>query len=113
MPTMPDTRYLRYRSGSPRASFLDDLFSVGSLFFEILEGQQPYEDIESDEVKNRIQSSEFPPLDALQPGYFAPVVGKCWNILYDSIRDLQVDINSGCNPTLKGMLLGQDSKTVD
>ena len=113
VPTMPDTRYSRYRSGSPRASFLDDLFSVGSLFFEILEGQQPYEDIESDEVKNRIQSSEFPPLDALQPGYFAPVVGKCWNILYDSIRDLQVDINSGCNPTSKGMLLGQDSKTGD
>jgi serine/threonine protein kinase len=108
--SVPETRYSRYRRGSPRASFLDDLFSVGSLFFEILEGRQPYDEIESDEVENRIESSIFPPLDALEPDYFAAIIGKCWKIQYSSVEDLQVDLNSGSDPTSKGVILGQDLK---
>ena len=90
---VPETRYSRYCLGSSHACFLDDLFAVGSLFYEIFQGTQPYEDIESPEVHKRFDSLVFPPLNCMQPDYFARVVGKCWNAEYKSIADLQIDLN--------------------
>lgn len=90
---VPETRYSRYCLGSSHVCFLDDLFAVGSLFYEILQGTQPYEDVESTEVHKRFESFVFPPLNCMRPDYFAEVVEKCWNTGYNSIVELQIDLN--------------------
>jgi serine/threonine protein kinase len=90
---VPEIRYARNHLGPSHASFQDDLFSVGSLFYEILTGTQPYQDIESTEVYKRFESLEFPPLDCMQPEYFAEVISKCWNSKYNAVDELQVDLN--------------------
>jgi len=90
---MPEERYTKYRRGRVYARVQDDLFAVGSLFYEIMEGSQPYQDIKSPEVRRRFNSLVFPPLDHMQPDYLARVVRKCWNEEYNSISELQVDLN--------------------
>jgi hypothetical protein len=40
---MLDERYVQYRRGHVTTRVQDDLFAVGSLFYEILEGSQPYQ----------------------------------------------------------------------
>jgi len=90
---MPEERYVNYRRGPVYARVQDDLFAVGSLFYEVLEGSQPYQDIKSPEVRRRFNSLLFPPLNRMEPDYLARVVWKCWNEVYNSISELQVDLN--------------------
>jgi serine/threonine protein kinase len=91
---VPDTGYTRHPSGMCNACLIDDLFALGSLFYEILNGVRPYADVESDEVQDRFESGVFPPLNCLQPQYFAGVINKCWNAEYNSILELQEELNS-------------------
>ena len=90
---MPEERYVKYRHGRIYARVQDDLFTVGSLFYEILEGNQPYQRVESPEVRRLFNSLVFPPLNHMQPDYLARVIRKCWNEEYNSISELQVDLN--------------------
>jgi serine/threonine protein kinase len=89
---VPETRYTRHPLGPSHASFLDDIFSIGSLFYEILEGIQPYEDIKSSDVRKRFDSLVLPSFSRQQPSYLARAIGKCWRGEYKSITDLQSDL---------------------
>jgi serine/threonine protein kinase len=89
---VPEIRYARNHLPSSHACFADDLFSVGSLFYEILTGAQPFQDIESTEVHKRFESLQFPPLGCIQPEYFAEVISNCWNAKYIVVGELQVDL---------------------
>ena len=96
---VPETRYSRCCLGPSHAHFRDDIFGVGSLFYEILRGVQPYQDVESAEVHKLFESLVFPPLDCMRPDYFAEVIEKCWHTGYNSAADLQNDLNRfpSCN----------------
>jgi serine/threonine protein kinase len=91
---VPEAGYSRHSRGASHACPTDDLFALGSLFYEILNGTRPYADIESDEVPDRFESGVFPPLNCIQPEYFAGVINKCWNAVYNSILELQEELNS-------------------
>jgi len=91
---VPDTGYTRHPRGMCLARPTDDLFALGSLFYEILNGARPYADVESDEVQVKFESGVFAPLNCIQPGYFAGVINKCWNAQYNSVLELQEELNS-------------------
>lgn len=88
----PEARYCRgrplYESDS---CVLDDLFGLGSLFYEVLTGYLPYKDTGTSEVIKRFAARIFPSLKCIRPGEFAEVINNCWNERYESIIDLQND----------------------
>ena len=86
---MAETRYNRYREG--RDVFVtDDLFAIGCLFFEILTGKRPYDDVESVAVERRFQDRVFPSLDGIDSD-FARIIDKCWNERYSNVEEIQWD----------------------
>lgn len=76
------------------ATVLDDIFSVGSLVFEILTGSLPYVDTETSEVGRRFQAHVFPPTNEVQPTIFANIIEKCWNEKYRSISSVRDDLDA-------------------
>lgn len=88
----PEPRYCR---GRPLSEFnscvLDDLFGLGSLFYEILTGDLPYKDTGSSEVFKRFAAHIFPSLKCIPTEEFAEIIHKCWNEKYQSIVELQND----------------------
>jgi len=63
------------------------------LLYEILTGARPYADVESAEVQDRFESAVFPPMNYIQLKYFAGVINICWNAEYNSILELQEELN--------------------
>jgi hypothetical protein len=97
-----ETRYERRSSSRyTEATPNDDLFAVGSLFFEILSRRRPYDDIDSGTVEWRYKNNEFPFLDSIDQNY-ARIVDKCWNDRYSSIQDIEYEL-----PPLVGMMDGK------
>jgi len=92
----PEPRYSRYREyveGSVmEGSVLDDLFSMGSLFYEVLTGNTPYKELDSDEVSDLYQEHIFPSVDDIQPQGYGEITSKCWNEKYESILEMQADL---------------------
>jgi serine/threonine protein kinase len=87
-----ETRYNRCRVVEDRkACVADDIFALGSLFFEILTGKPPYDDLDSTSVENRYEDGAFPALDGISPEY-ARIIDHCWNNQYISILEIGVDI---------------------
>ena len=88
-----ETRYCRVSLFSEGQScVLDDLFSMGSLFYEILLGSRPYEDSGSTEVLKKYKARMFPSLEIVKPESYGNVISKCWNEQYQAISDLQNDL---------------------
>jgi serine/threonine protein kinase len=71
----------------------DDLFSLGCLFYEILTGNMPYKDFDSDKVWDLYKDGVYPALDDVRPQAFAEVIRQCWNVEYPSISALQRDLH--------------------
>ena len=91
----PEIRYSRPRPGSQlEATVLDDIFSVGSLLYEILTGSLPYADTETIEVDRWFQAHVFPPTEDVRPMIFADIIEKCWNEKYQSISSIQDDLGA-------------------
>jgi serine/threonine protein kinase len=89
-----ETRYCRVsESHQGKACILDDLFSVGSLFYEILScSGPPYKDRSSSEVLRRFGKHDFPSLENIRPEPYATIIHNCWSEQYQSISDLQTDL---------------------
>jgi serine/threonine protein kinase len=88
-----ETRYNRCRPVEGReACVADDIFAIGSLFFEILTGKPPYDDLDSTSVENLYENGVFPPLDGISPEY-AKIIDHCWTNHYTSIRDIEEDVS--------------------
>ena len=71
---------------------LDDLFALGSLFYDTLTGKKPYWDLEDNERIRKFKLHEYPSLKDIHPESFAKVIEKCWNKKYETILDLQRDL---------------------
>ena len=88
----PEPRYSRARPLSESDScFLDDLFGLGSLFYEILTGNLPFKDRGTSEVFRRFAAHIFPSVECIRPEHFAGVIVNCWNEKYRSISELEND----------------------
>jgi serine/threonine protein kinase len=88
-----ETRY--ERSSATRfteAVVQDDLFALGSLFFEILSGKRPYEEVNSCTVERRYQEGEFACLDGIQEREWARIIDKCWKEEYACIDEVQDEL---------------------
>lgn len=88
-----ETRYCRVSESHQGTScVLDDLFSIGSLFYEILSCSPPYNDYDSIEVLRRFGIHDFPSLDNIQPEIYAKIIHNCWSDYYQSVSDLRTDL---------------------
>jgi serine/threonine protein kinase len=88
-----DTRYCRViESHQGKSCVLDDLFSIGSLFYEILSCSPPYKDYDSLEVLRRFGIHDFPSLDDVQPEVYANIIRNCWTDQYQSVSELRSDL---------------------
>jgi serine/threonine protein kinase len=91
-----ETRYCRVsESHQGRSCVLDDLFSIGSLFYEILSCSPPYEDYDSIEVLRRFRILDFPSLDNIHPESYADIIRNCWIGRYKCISDLRNNLQPG------------------
>jgi hypothetical protein len=94
-----DVRYTRQRlddkADTPlNSTYLDDIFALGSLYYELLLGKPPYHDLEPSEVINNYRARVFPALDEVQPTIFANIISKCWNEKYETAADVVKDTPS-------------------
>ena len=74
-----------------KASFIEDIFAIGGLSFEIISGKPPYEELDRSEVSMHYRNKVFPSLDRFDPDY-ARIIHNCWNERYSSIRALENDL---------------------
>lgn len=89
---LAETRYNRYRDWEEtKPSVLDDLFAIGSLFYEILTGKRPYDDVDSMTVEQQYQDGMFPDLNGMD-FHHARIINNCWNEKYSSIKEVQIDL---------------------
>jgi serine/threonine protein kinase len=88
-----ETRYCRFRPLTENDTmFMDDLFAIGSLLYEILTGNRPYANLDSVDVEARYKSRDFPETDDIQLYGHALVIRNCWNEYYRDIRHLEQDL---------------------
>lgn len=67
-----------------------EIFALGSTFYEILTGKNPFEGYLGVEAENAIRNSEFPSLDHLPA--LESVILKCWRHDYKTVDDLVQDL---------------------
>ena len=78
-----------------KASAQADIFAIGSVYYTLLRGHEPYE-LESwgEEhgviVMERFQKKEFP---SLSESCADAVIRKCWNGAYQSMRELLMEFD--------------------
>jgi serine/threonine protein kinase len=67
-----------------------DLFAFGSVLYEIMTGQAPYNGLTDEEIRTRYSKGEFPNTEFLQA--IGSIIRKCWQDRYNGcetvIRDL-------------------------
>ncbi|KAI9843965.1 MAG: hypothetical protein M1837_006006 [Sclerophora amabilis] len=70
----------------------NEIFALGSTFFEIMTGKRPYPDLEEHVVENAYREGKFPELDSLEWG--STVIDKCWRGGYNSMDFLVEDVQA-------------------
>ena len=79
-----------------------DIFALGSTFYYILQGHEPFPDMDSfnneEQIEARFASHQFPEMDSLLMNY---VTHKCWTGEYDSAEAVLQDLGSD-NPVHLG-----------
>ncbi|TPX14918.1 uncharacterized protein E0L32_005027 [Thyridium curvatum] len=75
-----------------QSSVLTDLFALGSTIYEIMTTQQPYEDLDEEEVEARYIHGDFPGVEGVVCG---DIINKCWTqqyaaatAVYNSIEEI-------------------------
>jgi len=76
-----------------KATFMYDLFCMGALFYEIIVGKPPFDDLNRAEVVERFKQQTLPSLDAIEHTY-ATIIANCWNDKYSSFQELEADLPS-------------------
>jgi len=64
---------------------------MGALFYEIIVGKPPFDDLNRAEVVERFKQQTLPSLDAIEHTY-ATIIANCWNDKYSSFQELEADL---------------------
>ena len=72
-------------------TFQYDLFCMGALFYEIILGKPPYENIDRAEVLERYRELAFPDIADIA-GSYAAIIENCWYDKYSFIQELEADL---------------------
>ncbi|KAM5357066.1 hypothetical protein ACJZ2D_016647 [Fusarium nematophilum] len=71
---------VRYQSRAWNQGYIptqaDDIFSLGSVLYFIMRGEEPYSNLDEDEVERRFENLDFPASDHLGCG---TVIRNCWS----------------------------------
>lgn len=70
-----------------------EIFALGSTFYEILTGKNPFEGYASVEIEKAIRDSDFPKLDHLPA--LRTVISKCWKGGYRTVDELLLEVKQG------------------
>lgn len=93
MDGMAETRYNRCPLVEGRKPCLaDDIFAIGSLFFEVHSGKRPYDDRNSASVEDLYSAGVFPTLDGISSPY-AAIIRGCWYNEYTCVRDIERELD--------------------
>ena len=91
--SVENTKSFMPRVNSNYADWKTDIFALGSAFYYIMEGQEPYPDLDPDlheeQIIERFTSSQFPTIE------YSPmnrVMYKCWAGEYDSVDAVSQDL---------------------
>ena len=80
-----------------------DIFALGSAFYYIMEGHEPFPDLDShldeEQIEARFKAHEFP---EVQPLLMSRVIHKCWPGQYDSAEMVLQDLRSDDMCTMAG-----------
>ncbi|KAE8440514.1 hypothetical protein EG329_007411 [Mollisiaceae sp. DMI_Dod_QoI] len=71
------------------ATFQDDLFSLGSVLYELSEGSVPYALLKDKDVVRLYSVKKFPPVGNLPMG---KIIANCWNESYQSADEVLLDL---------------------
>lgn len=78
-----------------------DAFALGSVYYTIMTGSFPYQDISDGEIEARFKEGRFPDTETLGP--FGLIIRKCWQVEYEDIVDVYTDLDE----TEPNMLIGR------
>jgi len=74
-----------------------DIFSFGSVLFEIFTLRPPYAELTLDEIIANYESAVFPHIPNHVPEAIALVICKCWHLKYQSSQALLDDMHAAYN----------------
>jgi hypothetical protein len=85
---LENTRFFlpRSRGDELPCSVITDLFALGSSIYEIVTGEQPYVNLEDEEVEARYKRQEFPIVDGMSCG---GIIKKCWMGEFNSAKAVE------------------------
>ncbi|PIA15072.1 kinase-like protein [Coemansia reversa NRRL 1564] len=72
--------------GNFESTVKSEIFALGSTMYEIMQGVEPYNDLDDEEVKKRYKSQEFP--DTSNIPYMGKIINGCWLQKYNSIKEV-------------------------
>ncbi|GAB7344828.1 hypothetical protein MBLNU457_3283t1 [Dothideomycetes sp. NU457] len=67
-----------------------EIFSLGSMFYEIMAEREPRADLEDDDVEEAFAAGDFGETESLPA--FGAIIRKCWTQQYDGIEELLSDV---------------------
>jgi serine/threonine protein kinase len=89
----PERRYLRHNLPmSVVTDFKNDIFAIGSLLYEILEGKPPYNDLTSLSIRRRYISHVFPKLEDKNLHGYEIIIKRSWEEHYRSMDEMEMDL---------------------
>ncbi|MCJ1309785.1 hypothetical protein MMC25_003446 [Agyrium rufum] len=99
---LENTKSYMPREHHSTANQQTDLFALGSAFYYILEGHEPFPELDSfddeDEIERRFASHEFPELNLSS---MRQIVHNCWAAKYNSATEILQDLEAVGIPNLQ------------
>lgn len=91
----PETSYAKAlqddQYGTVQGCVEGEVFSIGSLLYEILTGQKPYSNLSDSEITDLFQQGSFPPTSTLALG---TIIQDCWMGRFSSAEEVKVALEA-------------------
>ena len=91
--SVENTKSFMPRANSNHADWKTEIFALGSAFYYIMEGHEPYPELDSDhdeeEIVERFTSGKFSDIECSSMNH---VIHKCWAGKYDSVGAVLQDL---------------------
>lgn len=91
--SVENTKSFMPRANSNHADWKTEIFALGSAFYYIMEGHEPYPELDSDfdeeQIAGRFTSGQFSEIDCSSMNH---VTHKCWAGKYNSVNEVLQDL---------------------